>query len=66
MLAAQGSALSFVSDAPYQRRAMDGYVRIAFDDPSASASFYLLVRTDGSFSARDIFARIKEYRAETR
>ena len=44
---------------------MDGYVRIAFDDPSASASFYLLARTDGSFSARDIFAQIMECHLET-
>lgn len=65
-LVTQGSALSFVSDAPYQRHRIDGYVRIPFDDTSASASFYLLARTDGSFSARDIFARIRECHAEIR
>lgn len=65
-LAAGFSALSFVSDAPYQRRDVEGYVRIPFEDPCATASFYLLARADGPSLARKILERIEFERRSDR
>lgn len=59
-LAATGAALSFVSDAPHQHRTISGHVLLPFDDPSASASFYLLARTDAPALIREVFMGIEE------
>lgn len=57
-LAVRSAALSFVSDAPYQRHPASDRPAIAFDHPCAQASFYLLVRNDASSSVLDVFDRV--------
>lgn len=57
-LASSGRALSFISDFAGRAQGLDGYVQVAFDDPSATASFYLLARADAPATAQKIFEAV--------